>query len=270
MIVETYEDVIKLTGRLRTNQWETLHTAISLSLKRHPEGVILDCGGLTEATREGAQTFTNVMEFLDHHDARVIVAAVPDQVMAVLRQVEDVRSQLPISPSVEEARKSLYFFTGGEVEDDHGHKKKKELVRSNYNFLVCVMGGECDNYVLTTARKMARGLQANVSVMFPLIIPRDMPLQAALPEEEELAREALLLAEKNLEEDGVGHVMILERGRDVASAIVSALEEHPSTHVILGLPGDDAHDQAGRLVRSVLDKVQRSAVIFVRGPVASG
>src|SRR4051794_2917253 len=105
MIVESYEDVIILSGALRSNYWETLHTAISLTLKRHPSGVIIDCSGLTEATPEGAETFRDVMEYIHGHDARVIVAAVPSKVYEVLRTVPEVRSQLAITESVEEARK---------------------------------------------------------------------------------------------------------------------------------------------------------------------
>src|SRR5436853_3309421 len=111
VIVESYEDVIVLSGALRSNFWETLHTAISLTLKRHPSGVIIDCSGLVEATPEGAETFRDAMEFIHQHDARVIVAAVPPNILQVLRTVPDVRSQLAVADSVEAARHSLDLIT---------------------------------------------------------------------------------------------------------------------------------------------------------------
>lgn len=263
MIVESYEDVIVLSGAMRSNQWETLHTAISLTLKRHPTGVVIDCSGLIECTTHGADTFHSVMQFLQNHDARVIVAAVPPAVMEVLKTVPDVRSQLPIVGTVEQARKSLDLLL-----DSHDEPKKaKKAKNSGIRILITVMGTPCDEVVLNTGNELATGLEGSVRIMFPLIVPRELPLQAPLPEEEETAREALDKADKFLKIDGVEHEVMLERGRDIASAIAAAIEEEPATHVLVGLPGgDSAHDETSKLVRSVLAKVN-SAVLFVRGPI---
>lgn len=266
MIVESYEEVIKVSGALRTNQWDTLHTAISLGLKRHPEGVIIDTSGLTECTLQGADTFHSVMEFLKGHDARVIVAAVPPNVMETLKGAADVRSQLPIAESVEEARKSLFFFTGGELHEEENKPKRGKSIEHKYRFLVALQGTECDTYVLTTAREMADGMEALVNVVYPILVPRDMPLQAPLPEEEEKARETLTVADSILKRDEVAHALLLERARDVASALVSVLEEHPASHVILGMPPEDSRDSEVKLVKSVLTKITKQAVILVRGP----
>src|SRR5688500_219102 len=116
MIVESYEDVIVVSGALRSNFWETIHTAISLMLKRHPTGVIIDCSGISEVTPEGADTFRDIMAFIHEHDARIIVAGVPVQVMEVLKSVPEVRSQLAVAKSVEEARRSLDLL----VEEEEG------------------------------------------------------------------------------------------------------------------------------------------------------
>src|SRR5947207_872967 len=108
MIVESYEDVVILSGPLRSNFWETIHTAIALTLKRHPTGVIIDCSGITELTPEGAETFQDAIQFVKEHErARIVVAAVSPQAMEVLRHVPEVRSQLPVVATVEEARRSL-------------------------------------------------------------------------------------------------------------------------------------------------------------------
>ena len=117
MIVESYEDVIILSGALRSNFWETIHTAISLTLKRHPTGVIIDCSGITEITPDGAETFHDAIDFVAAHKrARIVVAAVSEEMLEVLRSVPEVRSQLPIAETVEAARKSLDLLV--ENDDD--------------------------------------------------------------------------------------------------------------------------------------------------------
>ncbi|MBL8059110.1 MAG: hypothetical protein JNK63_00165 [Chthonomonas sp.] len=259
MIVESYEDVIILSGAMRSNQWETLHTAISLTLKRHASGVIIDCSGLIECTTKGADTFHSVMEFLKDHDARVIVAAVPEQVMEVLKQVPDVRSQLPIVATVEEARRSLDLLLY--------EAPKKKAKASIVQIVIVVQGKPCDSEVIKVGSELATGLSGNVRLLFPLIVPRDLPLQAALNEEEELARTTLAEADRSLKIEGVDHTLVLERGRDIASAIAAALQEAPATHVLVGLSSTESHqDDTGKMVRSVLAKVN-SAVLFVRGPL---
>lgn len=262
MIVESYEDIIILSGSLHSNQWETLHTAISLNLRRHPEGVVVDCSGLTDINERGADTFRSVMNYLEAHDARVIVAAVPPKIMEVLRNVPDVRSQLPIVATVEEARKSLFLVSDPEAESQQ--KRKRGPDKQN-QLLVCLAGTDCDNYVLDTASQIAEGLDAQVRAVFPIIVPREMPIQSPLPEIESTAKSSLEYADTSLEEHEIEHSLQVERGRDVASAIADVLLEHPATHVVIGLPADDALDPAGKLVKSVLAKVKCS-VIFVRGP----
>lgn len=269
MIVESYEDVIALSGALHSNQWDTLHTAISLLLKRHPEGVVIDCSGLTDCNMMGADTFHNVINFLKNHDARVIVAAVPAPVMHWIKQVPDVRSQLPIAPSVEAARNSLYLLNDRDADDYIPTKKKKNRVEATNQFLVVLNGTECDKWVLSTAREMGDGMNAMISVMFPIIVPRDMPLQSPMPEIEIIAQKLLNDTNQALEKAHFQHEVYVERARDIPSAIQDVLKTYPATHVIVGLPQcDGEHDQvAAKLIKLTLEKVS-SAVIFVRGPKA--
>ena len=57
MIIETKNDVVRLSGALKKNQWLTIRAATDLLLKDHPEGIIIDCEHLTEISSEGAKTF---------------------------------------------------------------------------------------------------------------------------------------------------------------------------------------------------------------------
>jgi len=263
MIVESYEDVIILSGSIESNHWETLQTAISLTLKRHPSGVVIDVSQISRMNQFGADTFRSVMEYIHDHDARVIVAAVPDHVMSVLKSVPDVRSQLPIVKTVEEARASLDLLG---YEDEAHDKKSKGAPKSSV--MVVLNGTACDQYVIETATELAESLKSGVNAIYPLIVPRDMPLQAPMPEDERSALKALNAAEALLDAREVHHQMFLERGRDLGSAIASALEEHPGTHVLIGVPEcKDETENAGKVVNSVLAKV-KSAVIFIRGPVS--
>ncbi len=264
MIVESYEDVIVLSGALRSNFWETIHTAISLLLKRHPTGVIIDCSGLTECTAEGAETFRDAMDFIERNRARTIVAAVPHAVMEVLRSVPEVRSQLPVVGSVEEARRSLDMLAQGETKG----RKKHLTSRTDRRFLVCLSGEESDEQLLMVVQELAQTTSAEAVLIYPILVPRDLPLQSPLLEQEEIAAKALEAGRRSLQNAEIKTEIRLERGRDVASAIHGALEEYMVSQVLVALPcnSGQSHDQALKLVSSVLAKVQQS-VLFVRGPI---
>ncbi|MBX7134791.1 MAG: hypothetical protein K1X67_19150 [Fimbriimonadaceae bacterium] len=265
MIVESYEDVIVLSGVLRSNFWDTIHTAISLTLRRHPAGVIIDFSGITECTREGADTFVDAMNFIESHDARIIVAAVPPQVMEVLKSVPEVRSQLPIALSVEEARRSLDLLSKGEDE-----KKKKKHQADLKKILVCLMGNDSDEHVLKIARKMATATPSEIKVVYPLIVPRDLPLQAPLPQDEAAAAQALGSAQQVFEASGIQNTIQLERARDVPSALADALEEMSPTQVIIGLSSlPSSVDAELKLAKLIMARVS-APLTFVRGPGNSG
>lgn len=266
MIVESYEDIIVLSGALRSNFWETIHTAISLTLKRHPTGVIIDCSGITECTPEGADTFVDAMHFIDSQDARIIVAAVPDPVYEVLKRVPEVRSQLPIAGSVEEARKSLDLLVEGEV--DRPTKKRPAGPAAERKILVCLSGEVTDQYLVSVACEISQPVSTEIWLLFPVIVPRDLPIQSPLPELEESAKVALEKAQATLIRAEIPNQIRIERARDVPAAIYGALEESQATQVLISLPTDpSAIDTSLKLMRSILANVDKP-VMFVR-PAAS-
>lgn len=259
MIVESYEDVIILSGALRANHWETIHTAISLTLKRHATGVIVDCSGIVECTEAGAETFRDAMEYIAEHDARIIVAAVPKAVMDVLKTVPEVRSQLPIANSVEEARRSLDLL------EEQPTKRKTNLAPCRCKILVCLTGHTTDSDALHMAWHLADTQHAEVHLTFVVSVPRHLPLQSPLPDAEEVARKSLeagkvFLSERQLQ--AVGH---LERARDLASGLATALQGIDAMQVVVPLPnGDSTVAASSNLVSAVLAKVTLP-VIFVKG-----
>ena len=265
MIVESYEDVIILSGALRSNFWDTIHTAISLTLKRHPTGVIIDCSGITEATPEGADTFRDAMDFINGHDARIIVAAVPANIMEVLKRVPEVRSQLAVAASVEEARHSIDLLIH---DHDHAKPKKKQAIENATKLIVCLYTGTSvkeDNAAMSIASRIADSAPTEVHLVCLLLVPRHLPLQSPLHQQEESAKDAVDRAEKFFASREVVHVSRVERARDVVSGLAEALEEIDAALVVLPLIHDALKMQDNlRLVESVTAKIERE-VVFVRG-----
>lgn len=259
MIVESYGDVIVLSGALKQNFWDTIHTAISLTLKNHPTGVIIDCSQITEVTPLGAETFRSAMEFIEAHDARVIVASVPQHVLEVLKAVPDVRSQLPIAYTVEEARRSLDLLEG----KGSGIKR---VAATNRRIVACLSGSDSDQELLKVAIGIARDREAETTLIYPIIVPRDLPLQAPLADEEAKATAALDHASKEFEKERLSHTIRVERARDVAGAIDDALEESPSVGVIVSMPVEmDGMDLCPKLVKSILNRVKVPTMFITAG-----
>lgn len=266
MIVESYEDIIVLSGALRSNFWEAIHTAISLTLKRHPSGVIIDCSGLTEANSTGAETFRDAMDFIQKHDARIIVAAVPDAIMDVLKSVPEVRSQLAVAKSVEAARRSLDLL---HEEEDYGHKKKKRTpIEGARKLVVCLYTGTSvveDDAAMNIAGKIADSQPTEVHLVCVLLVPRHLPLTSPLEESEMAASKAVQRAEQFFDARDVTYISEVERARDVASALADVLAEFDAPEVVLPLIRDPLKKEENlKLVESVLGRVSRN-VIFVRG-----
>lgn len=266
MIVESYEDIIILSGALRSNFWEAIHTAISLTLKRHPSGVIIDCSGLTEATPAGAETFRDAMDFINKHDARIIVAAVPESIMEVLKSVPEVRSQLAVASSVDAARRSLDLLV---EEDDHGTKKKKKPTLENARkLIVCLYTGtsvEEDDAAMTVAGKIADSQPTEVHLVCVLLVPRHLPLTSPLEATELAASKAVQRAEQFFDARDVTYYSQVERARDVATALAEVLVDFDAPDVVLPLILDPLKkDENLKLVDSVLSRVNRN-IVFVRG-----
>lgn len=263
MIVESYEDVIILSGALRKNFWETVHTAVSLILKRHPSGVIIDCSQITEITAQGAETFADVFEFVaEHEEARIILAAVPEHVKQVLRDVPEVRSQIPIVNSVEEARCSLDLLASNE-----GESKGKDANRAWDRDILAVLEGVSEDHdVIHVAEELILHHKTRVTLLLPVIVPRELPLTAPLADLEAKLAAAAEAGKKAIKAAGAKVQIKLERGRDIATLMEELAEEVDADYVVaaITLSKGMRRTDAYRTVESVLEKVKRP-VIIVRG-----
>ena len=128
MIIEAREDVVKLEGRLDKNLWPTIQAAANLLLRHHLEGIIVDGGALTGCSPEGAKTFRDAMDYIERYRARIVVCALPENVMGCIRATPGVRSRLPVTETLEEARASLKLSGPGGVRAGGGQSAPQNIL----------------------------------------------------------------------------------------------------------------------------------------------
>jgi len=256
MIVEFYEDVVQISGSLRSNFWDTIHTAISLALQKHPKGVIVDCSGITECTVEGADTFRDAMEYISRQDALIILAAVPAAVQEIVKSIPEVRSQLAIAASVEEARHTMDLLSN---EEGRGGRPSARQVALQ------LCGTDCDTVAMNAAARMARSTQGHVHIIFPIVVPRDLALHAPLPQQEDLAVSTVDKVKELFKEKNLPYTVHIERGRDVGVILNTVCEENRVEYLFVPLPTNP--DAAANIVRSILSRL-KCTVSFIRGEVS--
>jgi anti-anti-sigma regulatory factor len=257
MIVESIDDIIKLSGDLIANQWQTIRTAAGLILKRHPHGVVVDCGGLTSCTEEGAMTFYDMMIHVEQKKARIIVANLPPVVRAALSHVPEVRSRLAIAGSVEEARKSLDL--------PESLAKNERKTHSTGTLILALCGGPADNYATAVASAIAEMRQLSVVATFPIIVPQALPKDTPMPEKEALASETLQKAREGLK--GLNVELVIDRARSLAAFVERAATKIDERTAIVALPAVD--DQLGEPAKTADDLLGKlsTEVILVRSPL---
>ncbi|MEN6520725.1 MAG: hypothetical protein ABFD46_06185 [Armatimonadota bacterium] len=179
MIVEARRDVITLRGILSENEWPTIQTAAKLLLEEHPRGIIIDCSQLTEITEEGAKTFLDGIGYIQKQDAKIIVAGLPTNALGVVRKIRSVVSQLPIAPTIEDARTSLG------LED-----LAAAPVNRNAHIGLVLLIGDWQR-ATEIACKLADRRKDQIHVVDILKVPRTMPLATPLPEAEAMTRRKL-------------------------------------------------------------------------------
>lgn len=257
MIVESINDIIRLSGDLTTNQWEAIRTAAGLLLKRHPRGVVVDCGGLKQVSLDGAQTFYDMMVHIESKRARIIVANVPAHVREILSEVPDVRSGLAIAATVEDARNSLDMI------DEIGNGKKSEQHVTGH-LLLCLTGSAADPHAISLACAIAERRHLAVTAFYPIIVPRALPTSSPLPEEEHEATESLKLATDLLGQRGIVVTPIVERCRSVAAGLEPALKG-VMVCVISLVTEELTKREPQTMIEGLLEAVS-SEMILVRAP----
>ncbi|MEP0765278.1 MAG: STAS domain-containing protein [Fimbriimonadia bacterium] len=255
MIVDWTEDVIFLSGDLTQDHWKTIRTAVALVLKRHPAGVIIDLSQIERITPEGTETFLHMLRYIESGEARFILANAPDHVRQALSKVPGVRSQLPVSSSIEEARASLNLLS--EVEP-----KRKELVEP---VLVSLSGDHADQDGLTLAAAIARSRNTGIVAVYLIEVPRALALTAPMPDEEAVARKTLTSVAEQCKHLGVEARCIPKRVRERLQGLESMATEVDAQIIFVVLGSQEVDSEQGAALDSLLQATRREVIVY-RGP----
>ncbi|MGI4791201.1 MAG: universal stress protein [Janthinobacterium lividum] len=268
MIIEAREDVVQLEGVLDKNIWPTIQAAANLLLRHHVEGIIVDGSGITACTPEGANTFRDAMDYIGRYRARIVVCALPEDVINVIRAVPGVRSRLPITDTLEEARASL------KLSGSNGNRVTGGA-RAPQNILVPLLRPEHTEMASALACRLAKAAskadgtqKARLHLTYILEVPRHLPLTAPLPEEEAFASQALAAATAAARCEGVTAEPLVTRTRDAGEEIVTQATAMEASLIVLAYqPSDDPDDSfMKRVTRTVFDR-SPCEVILNKQPV---
>jgi nucleotide-binding universal stress UspA family protein len=256
MIINSKDDVLSLSGSLHKNQWMTIKAAANLLLQEHPQGIIIDCSELEDISEGGARTFLDALHDIEAAHARIIVANLPERVFTFCKTIPGVRSQLPIANSVEEARKSLLMTSKTAAASNGKHGA----------LLLVPLLAEFDlTYGAELAGRLARAGHSEVRLIYFLEVARNLPLNAPLLEEEQAAQETLAKAHQRIKPNGMPVSEHLEKVREAADGILTAIKAHHAEMVILGAsqkPVDgDGSEQFQSLVETLIKRAPCEVVV---------
>ena len=259
MIIEAREDVVRLEGSLDKNLWPTIQAAANLLLRHHVQGIIVDGSGLTGCSAEGAKTFRDAMDYIERYRARIVVSGLPEPVMEVIRAVPGVRSRLPVTATVEEARASLKLGGPGVARATVGNRPPQEILVP----FLSPHNAEAATALACRLAKADHTQKARLHLAYVLEVPRNLPLTSPLPEEEAAAAQALEAASQGARCEGVTAEQLVTRARDAGEEIVAQATRLNATMIVLTyLPSDDPSDTLmSRVSRTILDRAPCEVVL---------
>ncbi len=258
MIIETRDDVVQLSGNLHKNLWMTIKAAAHLLLQEHKNGIIIDCSHIADISEQGAKTFLEAMRDIEAARSRIIVANLPESMLAICRSIPGVRSQLPIADSIEAARASLRVHHSPLAPTADAAKKGSSI-------LVPLIADLDLTYGATLAGRLSRAGRGEVHLVYFLEVARTLPLNAPLPDAEKEAQEALAVAAPLARQQNVIAAEHVERVRDSTEGILTAIKVLQADTVVVGATsepiGAEGHDRFHHLVDSLLHRSPVEVVI---------
>lgn len=260
MIIETKEDVVRLSGTLHKNQWMTIKAAANLLLVDHPEGIIVDCSGMQGISDDGAKTFLEAMRDIEAAHSRIIVANLPEQVMTKCRSIPGVRSQLPIADSVEAARASLRS-----AKITHSMAHSADGAKRGALIFVPLLADIDLSYGVAIAQRMAGSSKTEIRLVYLLEVGRTLPLNAPMPEQEESAIKTLVQV-RGLANAQQGHIVEnVERVREAVDGIVATAKAQNAGKIIIGLSkapeeGEES-EKVARLIQVLIKRAHCEVII---------
>ena len=255
MIVYTRDDVVKLSGSLVRSEWLTIKAACNLLLKEHPEGIIIDCADLGDVAGDGARTFSDAMRDIRSAGSRIVVCNLPDNVLAALRSIPGVKSQLPIATSIEAARSSLKQSSDGHDEALRG-------------CIVVPLAQWTDlGLAVETACRIAKEKRLSLVFVAYLVVARQLALATPLPDEEADATARVDRAvedARRLNVTALGHV---ERVRNADEGLFASLREHAAAAAVIAINSALLDDTVTRLANDLMKRAE-CAITIARGAIA--
>jgi anti-anti-sigma regulatory factor len=248
MIVSSHNDSVLLRGALHKNEWLTIKALAKLLLQQHPQGILIDCTGLTVVSTDGAKTFLEAMRDIESEGARIIVVNLPEEVLQIVRSVPGIRSQLPIARSVEEARASLRLSAASAGEPDYSHRDN--------TILVPILDGLDTEHAIVIAARMARELRHPVMLVSLLVVARNLPIGAPLGSEEEAAHARLERATPYVLRQGLKPVKLLERVRGEEEGLLQIIRSQKASHTVVSIAAESLDDER---IMSLIDLLMRRA-----------
>jgi anti-anti-sigma regulatory factor len=245
MIIESKDDVVQLSGSLNKNQWQTIKAAAAGLLREHPTGIIIDCADLDKVSEEGAKTFVQAISDIESAQARIVVANLPPDLIAVCRSLPGASSQLPVADSVAAARASLR--TGGAA------SALADPVRRASNILVPLVASMDLTYGAQLAGRLARSGRYELLLVYFLEVPRTLPLNTPLAEKDALAQSECGRAMQQAMQPGVVAHEYVERVRDATEGILAAIKASDAGMVVIGTAGKTEGEEVREAFRQLVD-----------------
>jgi APA family basic amino acid/polyamine antiporter len=138
--------------------------------------------------------------------------------------------------------------------------------------VVPVVRSNASEEALVAAARLAAERRATIAIVHVLEVPLELPLDAAMPVEEEEAEEILDSAQALVEAYGVRAFTRLVRARQAGPAIVEEVLRRDAELVVLGAPRPGARRVAGPIFGKTVDyvlKASPSRVLVVAGQKAA-
>lgn len=231
MIVDARANRVTLYGELNNNQWLTIKAAATLLLKRNPSGIIISCSGLEGLTPEGATTFLHAQNYIQNNGARIVFCEVPTELLPVLRSTPGLRSQLHVTKTLEEALASL-----GEGHDDVEEVDVQRHEACAYTVLL-PLWDELDIKSLTDhSQHLAKDYHGMVKMVYMLVVPQKLSIDAPLPEEEENANVVLDRLKLQAKSAKVRCEIHVHRCRNLTTGLLKLASTEKPEIMVLGIP----------------------------------
>jgi nucleotide-binding universal stress UspA family protein len=131
--------------------------------------------------------------------------------------------------------------------------------------LVPVGGSDAGGHAAAVAASLA-GAGAELRLVGVVEVPRELPLDAQLAEEEHAVRESLARVQANAEARGVRATIELRRARDAGAGILEAAEASDAAAIVLDAPmrGGRRAGGLGNTARAVLRGADARVVLVTR------